>query len=44
MLNAAGRSPEQAALVERLLPHMEAYYRAWDIPELAPYTVYNSRR
>lgn len=44
MLDAAGRSTEQAALVERLLPHVEAYYRAWDIPELAPYTVYNSRR
>ncbi len=32
------------ALVERLLPHVEAYYRAWDAPELAPYTIYNSRR
>lgn len=44
VLDSAGRSPEQAALVERLLPHIEAYYRGWDIPELVPYTVYNSRR
>ncbi len=28
----------------RLLPHLEAYYRAWEMPALTPYTVYNSRR
>ncbi len=35
---------ERAELVERLLPHVEAYYQAWDMPALEPYTVYNSRR
>ena len=32
-----------AAQVEQLLPHLEAYYRSWAVPEPAPYTVYNSR-
>ncbi len=35
---------EAADLVARLLPHLEAYYRAWEMPPLEPYTVYNSRR
>lgn len=43
-LAATARSADDAALVERLLPHIEAFYRAWDVPELVPYTVYNSRR
>lgn len=44
MLGAAACSPEDGALIDRLLPHIEAYYRAWEIPDLVPYTVYNSRR
>jgi hypothetical protein len=44
MLAAAADSAADADLIERLLPHIEAYYRAWDVPELVPYTVYNSRR
>lgn len=43
-LAATAGSADDAALVERLLPHIEAYYRAWDVPELVPYTVYNTRR
>ena len=42
---AAEPYPEAAArLVEALLPQVEAYYRGWEMPELEPYTVYNSRR
>lgn len=43
MLSAQAYNPEDAELVERLRPHIEAYYRAWEIPDLAPYTVYNAR-
>ena len=34
---------EAAAHAERLLPHLEAYYRSWDHVRPAPYTAYNSR-
>ena len=34
---------EAAALADRLLPHLENYYRAWDHGRPAPYTAYNSR-
>lgn len=32
-----------ARKVERLRRHVEAYYRDWDVPDLAPWTVYNTR-
>ncbi len=35
---------ERAELVARLLPHLEAYYQAWEMPALEPYSVYNSKR
>ena len=34
---------EQAELVQRLTPHIEAYYKGWDVPELEPYIRYNAR-
>jgi len=34
---------EAAARAERLMPHVEAYYRGWEQPELDPYISYNSR-
>ena len=43
-LAASAYPRERAELVERLLPHLEAYYQAWDMPELTPYSVYNSKR
>ncbi len=27
-----------------VLPHLEAYYKAWDLPALTPFSVYNSKR
>ena len=43
-LLAATPYPAAAAgLAERLLPHLESYYRAWDHPRPAPFTAYNSR-
>ena len=35
---------DRAELVERLLPHLEAWYARWEIPELDPWIRYNSRR
>ena len=32
-----------ARMVERLRGHVEAYYRNWEVPDLAPWTVYNAR-
>ena len=32
-----------ARMVARLREHVEAYYRDWEVPELAPWTVYNAR-
>ena len=43
-LAATAYPRERAALVARLLPHLEAYYKAWEMPALTPYSVYNSRR
>ena len=43
-LDAEPFPAESYASAERLRPHVEAYYRSWETPELAPYTVYNSRR
>ncbi len=41
---AAEPYPEAAArLVEALLPRVEAYYRGWEMPELEPYSVTNSK-
>lgn len=34
---------EDARMVERLRGHVEAYYREWEVPDLAPWTVYNAR-
>ena len=34
---------EDARMVERLRGHIEAYYREWEVPDLAPWTVYNAR-
>ena len=34
---------EDARMVERLREHVEAYYRTWEVPDLAPWTVYNAR-
>jgi cytosine/adenosine deaminase-related metal-dependent hydrolase len=36
--------PDAAEIVELLLPEVEAHYRLWEKPELAPYVSYNSRR
>jgi len=43
MLAAQAYRTEDAAMVERLRPHIESYYQAWHVPDLAPYTVYNAR-
>ncbi|MCH8154409.1 MAG: amidohydrolase family protein, partial [Proteobacteria bacterium] len=43
-LAATAYPRERAALVARLLPHLEAYYQAWEMPQLTPYSLYNSRR
>ena len=32
-----------ARMVERLRGYVEAYYRDWEVPDLAPWTVYNAR-
>ncbi len=42
---AAAPYPDEAAKrVETLLPHLEAHYADWEMPELDPYIRYNSRR
>ncbi|MCH6588607.1 MAG: amidohydrolase family protein, partial [Proteobacteria bacterium] len=43
-LAATAYPRERAALVARLLPHLEAYYQAWEMPQLTPYSLYNARR
>ncbi len=40
----AGDLTEAAARVALVRPHLEAHYRAWDLPALVPYSIYNSRR
>ena len=32
-----------AVMIERLRRHVEAYYQAWEVPDLTPWTVYNAR-
>jgi cytosine/adenosine deaminase-related metal-dependent hydrolase len=43
MLSAQAYRSEDAKLVERLRLHIEAYYQAWEVPDLVPYTIYNAR-
>ena len=43
MVNAQAYRSEDAELIERLRPNVEAYYQAWRIPDLMPFTVYNAR-
>ena len=43
MLSAQAYRSEDAELIERLRPHVEAYYQAWQVPDLTPYTIYNAR-
>ena len=43
MVSAQAYRSEDADLIERLRPHVEAYYQAWRVPDLTPYTVYNAR-
>ena len=43
-LGAAPFPREAQARANRLLPHVEAYYRGWDVPELQAHTTYNSRK
>ena len=41
-----GRQPFRSAdarMIERLRRHVEAYYLKWEVPDLAPWTVYNAR-
>ncbi|MGI9413082.1 MAG: amidohydrolase family protein [Hyphomicrobiales bacterium] len=43
-LGAAPFPEEGHARAERLMPHVEAYYREWEVPGLQAYTAYNSRK
>jgi len=43
-LDATPYPEEGARLVEQLLPHLEAWYREWQIPDLDPWIRYNSKR
>jgi len=43
-LDATPYPEEGARLVEQLLPHLEAWYREWHIPDLDPWIRYNSKR
>ena len=43
-LDAAPFPEEAHARANRLLPHVEAYYREWEMPALHAYTAYNSRK
>ena len=42
-LDAQSLPRERAELVKALSPHLEAWYRRWELPELTPYTRYNAR-
>jgi hypothetical protein len=42
VLSAQVYRAEDVELLERLHTHIEAYYRAWEIPDLVPHTVYNT--
>ena len=43
-LSAAPDPEDGANLFAALKPHLEAWYRDWDIPDAAPYIHYNSKR
>ena len=43
MLGSQAFRSADAAMIERLRRHVEAYYEAWEVPGLAPWTVYNTR-
>lgn len=43
-LDAEPFPEENAEMVARLLPHLEAWYEKWEVPELEPWIRYNSRR
>jgi 5-methylthioadenosine/S-adenosylhomocysteine deaminase len=43
ILSSQAYRSKDADLVERLRVSIEAYYRAWQIPDLTPYIVYNGR-
>lgn len=43
-LTVAPDRQEYRALVTDLLPHMNHWYAAWDVPPLAPYAAFNSSR
>jgi cytosine/adenosine deaminase-related metal-dependent hydrolase len=40
---AAAYPAERAAAARAIMPHLEAWYRGWTIPALAPYASFNSR-
>ena len=40
----AADTGDAATRVALVKPHLEAHYRRWALPELAPFTLYNSRR
>ena len=42
-LSGAPHPAEAAAFADRLLPHLETYYRDWKRPRPVPYVAYNSR-
>ena len=43
MLGSQTFRSADARLVERLRRHVEAHYLNWETPDLAPWTVYNTR-
>ena len=43
MLRSQPFRSADARMVERLHRHVEAYYLNWELPDLAPWTVYNTR-
>ena len=42
-LDAQPLPRKHAGIAARLRPHLEAWYRRWEAPPLAPYTTYNAR-
>ena len=34
---------DEARLVEALIPHLETFYQAWEMPPIEPHIPYNSR-
>lgn len=43
MLDAQASRTADAPMIDRLRRHVETYYQAWEVPDLAPWTVYNAR-